>query len=168
MKIFVIGFGLLFVSCYQSVQNTARFQDKNELEKEVYSELTLEAGKLTLFNLDGRCTLRFESNVYPKNQGKTETDIGMTAPCNFIRKPGGDRAPLYYSYKKGIDRRTVLLVVGGPPDPSAKDEFLPNGCGTLLTQVRVYADRIELGHSGKTGIFPICPSQGEDEVYFGS
>ncbi|MCC7308921.1 MAG: hypothetical protein IT173_15260 [Acidobacteria bacterium] len=64
-----------------------------------------------------------------------------------------------------MDRRTVLLVTGGKPDPKVKDEYQPNGCGTAVAKLRVFNDRVELASSGENGP-PICPSSVVDEVFF--
>lgn len=167
MKTIVILIGFFFVSCFNAVQKEVASREVNDPKEEIYSELSLATGKLTLLNREGRCTLVYEPKIDHENRGKTETDINMMAPCNFIRQPKSNEDPLYYVYGKGAEKRTVFLITGGPPDPSAKDRFQPNGCGTVLAKVRVFENRVELVRSGEIG-YPICPSYGSDEVFFGT
>ena len=83
--------------------------------------------ELTLMDHNGRCTLGYRmTSADPAHRRDDILELGIASPCNFIRTPWKYREypPLTYSYRTGADRRTVILVTGGPPSkefPEVKD-----------------------------------------------
>jgi hypothetical protein len=165
MKLLALTIVLLLMSCHKAAQDSIIVPPVVDVTDEIYAEVAIETGTVRLVNHDGECSLQYDRKGNSSGKNDQLTDIGIEAPCNFVRNPGGDRAPNFYTWQKGRNRRTVFLIVGGPPDPSKKDEFMPNGCGTRLAKIRVFDDRVELVRAG--GIDDAnCPSWGMDEVDF--
>lgn len=96
----------------------------------------------------------------------------MEAPCDFIGRKIKVDPPQKYKANRGAKQVTILLVSGGRPYPLFKDEFMPSGCGTQLTKVRVYADRVSVESMGQPidvsqpELSANCPSNPMDEVFF--
>lgn len=135
-------------------------------EPQTYFEGSIGAFNVELRHVEGRCSLAYVTKHSTGSKGFKDLEVGMAAPCNFIRATWKELKPLSYTYGTDVRRVTALLVTGGPPaDPNIKDESQPKGCGTWMAKVLVFADRIEIEKSGFNGP-PWCPSSGADEVMF--
>lgn len=129
------------------------------------TDFTVHGMYIKLVERAGKCTLLYNA----KNGERRELDMDMIAPCNIVRNSRtGD--PRYYTYGKGKDHRSVVLVVGGEPSkefPHVKDRYMPNGCGTSLTKIYIYDGSVKVAWSGYNGP-PSCPTTGFDEIQFAS
>lgn len=137
-----------------------------DLKEDVYADFSVQQTDLRLLNRGGRCVLLHGRERSGKEM--EEIDLGMTAPCNFIRS-GNEYKPKYFMYGEGGERRAVFLIIGGPPSEEfpAKDRFMPNGCGTWRAKIYVYEHDVKVAWTGDNGP-PSCPSSGADEVEFAS
>ena len=134
-------------------------------EPQTYYEGKIDAFHVELRDIEGRCVLTYLKKDSTGDGGPTDLEVGMTAPCNFIRARWKEFEPQSYTYQTSMNKRKVLLVTGGTPDSVVKDEFQPNGCGTWLAKIRFFDDRIEIARTGSNGP-PWCPSEAADEVFF--
>lgn len=151
----------LCTGCQQPQEN---LESTPVVEPKTYFEGRIEGFNIRLHDVQNRCTLTYAP--VGSSADVADLDIGMDAPCDFIRASWKEFKPLIYTYGKDAKRVTVLLITGGPPaDPTIKDEFQPDGCGTWMAKVLVFSNRIELEKSGWNGP-PWCPSSGADEVMF--
>lgn len=135
-------------------------------EPQTYYEGNIDPFHVGLREIEGRCVLSYFDRHSTDRNGNKDLEVGMAAPCNFIRGSWIEYKPLLYTYLTGERKVTVLLVTGGTPDPSIRDKFQPKGCGTALQKILVYADRISTVWTGTHNGPPWCPSSGADEVYF--
>jgi len=169
MKGILIITSMFFVACSSGVWqtetgNVSKNLIPNSSSHDRQDFYVIGNFSLQLANRKGRCTLVYSN----KNEGTPKDpkflDLGMIGPCDFIRNTVSLQ-PIFHTYQKGEKRRSVMLITGGVPDPSATDQFQPNGCGTWQAKIRVFDDRIEMAWSGFNG--PAwCPSSGADEKLY--
>jgi hypothetical protein len=136
-------------------------------KEEVVSWVKAGIYHLALVDRDGHCTLLHRKKDEAGREVLEEMDLRISAPCDFVRASWKNYEPLSYVYRKGSDRRTVFLITGGRPDPKVNDEFQPDGCGTALSKIRVFNNRVEVAWASQDGP-PVCPSGGMEEVNFGT
>ena len=126
-----------------------------------------EAGKaqargysLQLQNRNGDCVLTYAGH----HEG--EINMGLPAPCEFVRDHKG--LPKFHSYKNRLGKYTVLIVTGGPIDPSKSDAFMRDGCGTQIQAILLLRSGVSVSKVvGGNGTGPtVCPSYGLDEKVF--
>jgi hypothetical protein len=123
-------------------------------------EIEVASYKLRVENRYGKCSLIYEG---PHN-GDIPTDL--PGPCEFVRGFNDD-AGQHFSYPNGASTFTVVLIVGGPLDPSSRDKYMKTGCGTQIQAVSLSPRGVALGSVGTGQV--VCPSGGGglDEVNFG-
>lgn len=133
---------------------------------EVYVQTKIADFDISLRSDKGQCVF------YYSRTGKFDpfTDkripLDMEAPCNFVHLSGREEVQSY-EYGKAPFKYKIIIAVGGPADtefPNRHDRFLPNGCGTKIQKILIYADRVRVDFpSGKT---TVCPAEPIDEVFF--
>lgn len=166
----LIAVQLLFLflfSCGTATdQNLAGGVSKTVHNDLVFAETKVGNFHLSLIEKDGGCVLDYTNDGKSREPDRKLIKLEIAAPCNFIRKPGKTSEVMRFLYGK-TPERTVIMIVGGPPDSSQKDEFLPNGCGTQLQAVRIFDERIEVSGIVIPGFYSTtCPSEGLDEDFF--
>lgn len=175
MKTIYIALALWVISCGNSLGDD---QNNNIALKPADIDV-LTGGKgfsfaidrftLRLSYKDGKCLLEYHS---VNDEQWRKHDMGMEAPCDFIGRKIKTNPPQRYVFGQVPNRVTILIVTGGPPHPTFKDEFMPNGCGSRLGKVRVYSDRVEVeqatepDRSSTSQLDSYCPSNPLDEVFF--
>lgn len=135
-------------------------------EPKTYFEGRIENFAVKVHDVGGRCTVSYSENNLDRSSKQVTIDVGMVAPCDLVRAPWKENAPLSYSYGKGDDRRSVLILTGGAPSQEERDTLQPGGCGTEITKLLVFSDRIQIGEKPHAPGPPVCPSGGLDEVWF--
>jgi hypothetical protein len=155
-------FVVLFISFGSAAEKQIVIPEANG-NNDIYSTIAVGNFVLTLVRIQDRCTLRYKG----EDDVEKSLDVGIGAPCEFIWTSREDKKLQTYTYLTGVDKRTAVLITGGPPDPYVKDALQPNGCGTALAKLRVFDNRIELAWSGFNGT-PICPTRPVEEVMFNS
>ncbi len=122
-------------------------------EVTIYAEFVIDHWVLNLKGVNGYCTLEYKP-ADGRRGGRT-IDFPMEAQCQFRRTGHNFERPQYYTFGKDTNRRTVLLISGAPPHPTARDDLFPNGCGTRSIRVRLFRDRVEademIGYYGLPG-----------------
>jgi hypothetical protein len=175
MRLFLVIFVIVFGSCVEmsTISNVPATPSPLASKDLILSTAIVDSFDITLVGRDGDCILIYSARQQNPRGGSTnEIPLGIASPCEFVRAPWKDFEPQSYSYQKGAKRRTVLLVTGGKPHSSVSDRFMPNGCGTALSKIRVFRDRIEVDSPPavqKESIeedSPTCPSRPVDEVFF--
>lgn len=168
MKVLFIPTALFLLGCLGSAAGDSSTVNAGHVEysrdEKVYADFFLDPFLLSLVDRDGLCTLK-SHNKSQEDQVSTHS-LKMSGPCEFVRSPSKDHQPLFYTYQRGDKKRTVLIVTGGKPHPTIRDQFMPKGCGTYLAKVLVFRDHVEVIASGKENGPAACPSYGMDEVFF--
>jgi hypothetical protein len=164
LAIFVIlGFAVTYCGNMSASSNDQRSLNATDDK----SGTIVDNFSMRLKNREGRCILIYSAASKTTHETEVTADTGIAAPCEFIRQPGGDHKPMSYSYQTGQNRRSVLLITGGKPEPSIKDQYQPGGCGTSLQKIRVFSNRIEVDETPLGPPGPArCPSTGADEMEF--
>lgn len=178
MKTIYFVFTLCMLSCSDSIgarmspqSNVPTPTPPNQVaSKDDRPSFVVDKFTLRLAGKDGRCILQYR--LTDSGGQWAEGDLGMEAPCDFIGRKIKKDPPQKYVFNQGAKRVTVLLVTGGSPHPTFKDEFMANGCGTRLAKVRVYSDRVDTERASSREGLPnsepdvFCPSEPLDDVFF--
>jgi hypothetical protein len=143
-----------------------RPQSVTDKTHETTTNVELPKGEVASYKVqidvrEGKCILNYDG----PHKGQLETEL--SAPCEFSR--GHTGMIEHYEYKnkgKGDGYYSVILVIGGPVDPSRSDKFMKNGCGTLTRPISLSPRGVAIGTTGGGGLV-ICPSTDLDEVMFG-
>jgi hypothetical protein len=107
----------------------------------------------------GKCVFTYDGPF----KGELITDL--SPPCNFSREPDGSVQHIVQKNSgKGGGDYTVMLLLGGPIDPSRSDKYMPNGCATETEPVSLSPRGVELRGTG--GGIPICPLDALDRPWF--
>lgn len=122
--------------------------------------LTIELGP------EQKCTLAYR-RVSQESSEEKKVGLNMDGPCEFVRMrmPQPVSRVLSYSYGKGRNKYSAVIVVGGKPDRSESDALMPGGCGIEIVAVSLFSDRLKTSEIVKLDS-TICPSRGLDEKYF--
>ncbi len=162
MKTLSILSALVLLSCVAANKTTTQVPSGDDIEQ-TYSTVSMNKFSLTLRNSDGKCVLSYIKVESSQNQPPSSIELSMDSPCEFVRKPGRQTEPLYYVYGS----KYIVMIVGGPPDRTQKDQFQPQGCGTEIQAVRIIGERVEVSERIEHGFYSaVCPSEGLDEVFF--
>ena len=148
-------------SCAQSELPQIRVE-----EPTTYFEGRIENFAVKVHDVGGRCTVSYSQNNQDRFSKPITIDVGMAAPCDLVRGPWKENAPLSYRYGKGDDRKSIFILTGGAPSKEERDFLQPGGCGTEITKLIVFEDRIQIGGKPHVPGPSICPSGGLDEVWF--
>jgi len=172
-----LSFLCLLISCGASIDATDRpIQDattpnsaRANLDK-ASEPFVVGAFKLRTSTLERKCILLYMSEAEATWK---EIETGMDAPCVFIGQKIKPQPPQKFDFWNGTERVTVVMISGGQAHPKFRDEYMPNGCGTELTRVRVYSDRVLVDYTASPPIsatddylIPYCPSNPLDKVFF--
>ena len=163
MKIIIV----ILVFCFFETCFTGSIPDSSPSVKnvdEVFASTHVGAFSLSLKSVKGYCALSYRVFGAGNEELEHTLNLAMTSPCEFIRDPD-TLEPMFYTFKKGSKKVTVLIVTGGPPDAKERDKFLPLGCGTQQQRILVFESTIELGPPAQE-FSTRCPSAGLDEVFF--
>lgn len=128
------------------------------------------AFKLRTSTSERKCILQYMSDAEATWR---EIETGMDAPCVFIGQKIKPQPPQKFDFWTGTERVTVVMISGGQAHPKFRDEYMPNGCGTELTRVRIYSDLVLVDYTASPPtsteddyLIPYCPSNPIDKVFF--
>ena len=138
--VYAISFSLAACSGVKEVPS-ANSSAIDTVTDAIYADFSIDSYRLVVKGIAGKCLISY-SNLIKINEVHT-IDTNVESPCQFVRTGLNLERPQSYTYNHGTSRRTVLLIVGGPAHPLAKDQFFPNGCGTRLVKVRIFSDRVD-------------------------
>lgn len=143
------------VACSERANEPSlRRPPSNVTSETVYADFSVDDYRLVLMGISGKCTLIYSSIGAPNSASVKET--GIESPCQFVRTGNKLERPQSYIYGRDSSRQTVLLIVGGPPHESVTDRFFPEGCGTRLVRLHLFAERVDLEEL--VGYYPIGAS----------
>jgi hypothetical protein len=109
---------------------------------------------------DGKCVFTYDG----PSKGELVSDL--SPPCNFSREHNGGVQHIVQKYSgKGGGNYTVMLLIGGPVDPSRTDKYMQTGCGTETQPLSLSPRGVALG--GAEGDLTVCPSWDLDRPMFG-
>lgn len=115
---------------------------------------------------EGRCILIYTKSLGVPKEGSLTLDV--PSPCEFVRDETGEAELFSYLEENKLDPFLVLMVVGGPLNPTRSDRFMKTGCGTQIQAIKMSDAGLPTDFQKKavgTGI-TVCPSEGVREKIY--